>query len=135
MVGDAKRARTSARVSGMHDPTEGGILAGAYEMARGSGVGLDIYIQKVPVYEETGKLCELFEISPYSSIASGSLLIAVSKEESRSLERSFKNEEGPMPGLSLIGEFTRHGDNVYVVDRGERELITPTGKDEITRLL
>jgi hydrogenase maturation factor len=135
VIRDAKRARTSARVSGMHDPTEGGILAGAYEMARGSGVGLDIDLKKVPVYEETGKLCELFEISPYSSIASGSLLIAVSKEESGSLERSFKNEGGPMPGLSMIGEFTGQGENVYVVDRGKRELITPTGKDEITRLL
>lgn len=135
VVTDAKRARTSARVTGMHDPTEGGILTGAYEMARGSGVGLDMHIQKIPVYEETAKLCELFKISPYSSIASGSLLIAVSKEESRSLEGSFKNEQGPMPGLSLIGEFTRQGDNVYVVDRGKRELITPTGKDEITRLL
>ena len=61
VVRDAKRVRTSARVSDMHDPTEGGVLAGPYEMARGSGVGLDIHIQKVPVYEETGKLCELFK--------------------------------------------------------------------------
>ena len=135
VVGDAKRARKSARVSGMHDPTEGGVLTGAYEMARGSGVGLDIYIEKVPVYEETGKLCELFRISPYSSIASGSLLIAVSKEQSGSLERAFKPETGPVPGLSMIGEFTGRGDNVYMVERGVRKLITPTGKDELTKLL
>ena len=135
VVRDAKKARASARVSGMHDPTEGGILAGAYEMARGSDVGLDIDIQKVPVYEETGKLCEFFNISPYGSIASGSLLIAVPKEESRSLERSFKNGDGPVPGLSMIGEFTGQGENVYMIDRGKRELITPTGIDEITRLL
>jgi hydrogenase maturation factor len=135
VVSDANRARKSARVSGMHDPTEGGVLTGAYEMARGSEVGLDIYIEKVPVYEETAKLCELFKISPYSSIASGSLLISVSKEESGSLESAFNIEAGPVPRLSMIGEFKGRGEKVYVVERGNRKLITPNGKDELTKLL
>jgi hydrogenase maturation factor len=76
VVGDAYRARSITRVSGMHDPTEGGILAGAFEMARCSQKGLEIYLEKIPVYEETKKLCEHFHISPYGSIASGSLLIS-----------------------------------------------------------
>jgi hydrogenase expression/formation protein HypE len=135
VVGDAEIARKAAKVSGMHDPTEGGILTGAYEMARGSGVGLDLYIEKVPVYEETARLCELFSISPYGSIASGSLLIAVSKEEGGPLERAFNTGAGSVPRLSVIGEFTEEGGKVHVVEQGSRKLITPTGKDEITKLL
>jgi len=135
VVDDARTARNSAKVSGMHDPTEGGILAGAYEMARGSGIGLKIYIDRVPVYEETKKLCELFKISPFSSIASGSLLIAVPENESVLLEKSFIEKAGSIPYLSKIGEFTRRGDAVYALEQQKLREIHPTGKDEVTRLL
>ena len=44
VVSDAQKINCTVRVTGMHDPTEGGVLAGAYEMARASDRCLDIYI-------------------------------------------------------------------------------------------
>jgi hydrogenase expression/formation protein HypE len=131
VVRDAIRARTSARVSGMHDPTEGGVLSGAYEMARGSGVGLRLELGRVPVYEETSRLCAHFGISPLSSIASGSLLIAVPARERETLERAF----AAVSPLSLIGEFTGKGARVYAVRDGREEELKPSGIDDITKLL
>lgn len=135
VVRDAKRAQATARVTGMHDPTEGGILAGAYEMARASEIGLEIYMDRVPVYIETKKLCEYFSISPFSSTASGSLLISVSREESANLEGSFNMRMSGIPYLSKIGEFLKKGGDVYAVEQNKKRAIHPTGKDDITKIL
>ncbi len=131
VVRDATRARASARVSGMHDPTEGGILSGAYEMARGSGVGLRLELGRVPVYEETSRLCAHFGISPFSSIASGSLLIAAPASEREALESAFAANHP----LTLIGEFAGKGDRVYAVRNGREEELNPSGIDDVTKLL
>jgi hydrogenase maturation factor len=131
VVADAMRARASARVSGMHDPTEGGVLSGAYEMARGSGVGLRLELDRVPVYEETSRLCAHFGISPFSSIASGSLLIAVPEREREALEKAFAANSP----LRLIGVFTGKGGKMYAVRNGRADEMKPSGIDDITKLL
>jgi hydrogenase maturation factor len=135
VVSDARRIRRTARVTGMHDPTEGGILAGAYEMARASDRCLEIYIENIPVYEETRLICDHFHISPFNSIASGSLLISIPQEEKKGFERSFDMVKGGIPYLSLIGTFGARGDSVCVLKKGEKKRIHPTGKDEVTKLL
>jgi hydrogenase expression/formation protein HypE len=131
VVRDAMRARASARISGMHDPTEGGVLSGAYEMARGSDVGLRLQLDRVPVYEETSRLCAHFGISPYSSIASGSLLIAVPARERESLEKAFADNTP----LTPIGVFTGKGEKMRTVRGGREEESKPSGIDDITKLL
>jgi hydrogenase maturation factor len=131
VVRDAMKARASARITGMHDPTEGGVLSGAYEMARGSGVGLRLELGRVPVYEETSRLCGHFGISPYSSIASGSLLIAAPAREKAALEKAFASD----PPLSRIGEFTAKGEKTYAVRDGREEELKPSGIDDVTKLL
>lgn len=131
---DARLATGALRVAGMHDPTEGGVLAGAYEMARGSGIGLVIHLEKIPVYPETRMLCEHFKLSPYSSVASGSLLVAVRREEGGRIEQVFRDESCKGRALNLIGEFTSEGEPVYVVEEGKKREIHPTGRDEITKL-
>ncbi len=135
VVFDAQRVNRTIRVTGMHDPTEGGVLAGAYEMARASDRCLEIYIENIPVYEETRRICEYFHISPFSSIASGSLLISIPQAEKESFERSFEIVTGGIPYLSLIGMFGKRGESVYVIEKGKKRRIHPTGKDEVTKLL
>jgi len=134
VLNDARLATCSAKVTGMHDPTEGGVLAGAYEMAVGSGIGLDLYPEKIPVFEETKKLCDYFKLSPYSLIASGSLLIAVSQNEGGKIESAFDAFYRKKGSLSLIGEFIGMGEQVYLVEDGQKTRIHPTGRDEITKI-
>jgi hydrogenase expression/formation protein HypE len=135
VIDDARRARKAAPVTGMHDPTEGGLLTGAFEMARGAGVGLEIFLEKIPVYYETKKLCDHYGLSPYRSIASGSLLISVTKENGVKLEHAFGNGKRGVPSLSLIGEFTGRGQAVYTVENGKKREICPAGTDELTKII
>lgn len=58
----------------MHDPTEGGVLAGLYELSAASGVTLEIDRSAVPVREETARLCEAMGVDPLRIFGSGALL-------------------------------------------------------------
>jgi len=61
----------------MHDPTEGGLLAGAVEMATASGVRIDVERDAVPVRKETAALCSAMDVDPLRIFGSGALLAAV----------------------------------------------------------
>ena len=72
---DARIALDAGRVSAMHDPTEGGIVAALWELAEASRKTLRIDADKIPVPPLARRVCTAFGIDPLSSIASGSLLI------------------------------------------------------------
>lgn len=77
----AARAGTGPHgVTAMHDATEGGILGGLAEMAAACGQGIVVDASKVPVAEETRRICELFELDPLVIAGEGALLIAVRPE-------------------------------------------------------
>jgi hydrogenase expression/formation protein HypE len=134
VVKDAIRARRAVQVTGMHDPTEGGVISGAYEMARASGKGLEISLERIPVYSETADLCDYFHLSPYHLIASGALLISVPREEAQRLERAFDGQSGTIPSISCIGEFLGRGERFWIVENGKRKAAAPTGIDDVTKL-
>jgi len=69
------------RATAMHDPTEGGVLAGAIEMAVGSGVSLTLRREEIPVREAVAAVCETAEIDPLGTLGSGALLAAVPEGE------------------------------------------------------
>ena len=125
-INDAKHA---PRITGMHDPTEGGVLMGACEMAAAAGTGLAIDTTKVPVFEETRLLCDHFNLSPFGLIASGALLVAVKPADRERLESLFDKK-----GISPIGEFLAKGEGTYLKDRGHKTPLQPSARDEITRL-
>ena len=74
VVEDARIA-VSVGVTAMHDVTEGGIFGALWEVAEGSGCGLEINLLDIPVRQETVEVCEEFGINPYELISSGSMLI------------------------------------------------------------
>jgi hydrogenase expression/formation protein HypE len=76
VVRDAQIATSAGRVHAMHDPTEGGLSTGLWEMAEAAGVGMAIERESIPVLPETVTLCEHFDLDVLGVIASGSLLIA-----------------------------------------------------------
>jgi hydrogenase maturation factor len=81
VVRAAQVAHATAHVHAMHDPTEGGLATGLWEIAQAAGVGLEIEEQAVPFYPETRLFCDLYGLNPWGVIASGSLLIAVGSED------------------------------------------------------
>ena len=66
--------RPSHGVHSLHDPTEGGITAGVWEVAEASGTGATVQAAAVTVLPETRAVCDALELDPYGLLASGALL-------------------------------------------------------------
>ena len=75
VVEPALRATILGAVA-MHDPTEGGLSAGLYEMAEAAGVGLVVTADAVLWYEPGRILADALGIDPWGLLASGALLAA-----------------------------------------------------------
>lgn len=82
----------SAGVTAMHDATEGGIVAGLLEVAEASRLGGTVFLEDVPVSEETGQLCKFFHIDPMVSLGEGSLLIACRPNRTETILRSLRSK-------------------------------------------
>ena len=60
----------------LHDPTEGGLSAGLYEMAEAAGLELQIEHDAVLWFEPGTALCATLGADPWGALASGALLAA-----------------------------------------------------------
>jgi hydrogenase maturation factor len=80
VVPEAHVAMETGLVHAMHDPTEGGVATGLHELAVASNVGLEVDLERIPIFDETRRLCQVFDLEPLGVIASGALLIAVDRE-------------------------------------------------------
>jgi len=115
----------------MHDPTEGGIIGAAWEMAEAAGCGLRLVAADIPVRPATQAICAALGADPLRLIASGALLIAC--------------PDGPrmVTGLlaagipaTVIGQLTAaERGRVLVVGAGRGEAIGDLPRDELYRLL
>ena len=76
---DARVAVAASPVHAMHDPTEGGLATGLWELARAARVGLRLDRDAMPVLAECRALCEALGIDPLGLIASGALLLTCPK--------------------------------------------------------
>jgi hydrogenase maturation factor len=119
---------TRVSASAMHDPTEGGVLTGLWEMAVASDRRFVVDTHAIPVLPETRHLCELTGLDPLRSIGSGSLLITITRSKANDLLNRFHRA-----GVAA----TRIG----VVAPGRPGLFDPGGRripvsatDEIARL-
>ena len=70
----------SGGVTAMHDVTEGGLATALDELSIAGGYRIRIDMDKVPVFQQTKKICRLLNIDPLGLIGSGSLLICCAKE-------------------------------------------------------
>ena len=77
VVRDAAVATAAGEVHAMHDPTEGGLATGLWELAAAAGVGLEVDEEAIPIFPETQALCAQLGLDPLGLIASGALLLAV----------------------------------------------------------
>ena len=121
VVREALIARDFA--TSMHDPTEGGVFTGLYEVAKASDRGILVYKDKIHVYPETEKLCKDYNLSPYSIFASGALIVTIPREGTAELIRRYNSEwikaieigeiRDKEKGLKIIDTEGRESDLVY----------------------
>jgi hydrogenase expression/formation protein HypE len=79
---DAEIVRQVGRPHAMHDPTEGGLATGLWELAYASGKGIVVELERVHVFSETHAFCQALGLDPLGLIASGALLVAATPDES-----------------------------------------------------
>jgi hydrogenase maturation factor len=64
----------------LHDPTEGGLATGLWELAEASGCGAVVDEASVLVLDETRAVCDALTLDYWGLLASGSLLAAIAPE-------------------------------------------------------
>jgi len=132
VVKEALLASKKGKVHLMHDPTEGGLKTGLWEMAYASGVGMKIERKKIPILTETEAVCELYGLDSLGLLASGALLLVVDRENVRELCQIYEKEE---IACSVIGEVVSREKGVKIVE-GEKELsLNQSNQDELNKVL
>jgi hydrogenase maturation factor len=129
---DAMLALRYGEIHAMHDPTEGGLASGLYELAKAGGVGLRIWRDKVPLLEETRRFSEILGFDPFALIASGALLVVASAESAPSLLRAYLRHGVT---AAIIGEVRDAAEGIQVVEKDRSCPLRVPVRDEIARLL
>ncbi len=131
VVRAAQLAAASAAVHAMHDPTEGGLATGIWEMARASGVGMTVDFDSAPVPPESQALCAAYGLDPLGVIASGALLVALPPAETGKLLGACLAAGIP---AQVIGQATIPGGPLHARRGGQSVSYPQFAVDEIARI-
>ncbi|MBC8552033.1 MAG: hydrogenase expression/formation protein [Candidatus Brocadiales bacterium] len=132
VVKEAHIANQAADIRAMHDPTEGGLATGLFELTRVSNTGVIIYEEKIRYLEETRILCSEYKLDPLGVIASGALLIVVDPDDREAvLSKLVQNEIES----SVIGKLTEKEEGLKIVADGEERELPFFEVDEIARVI
>jgi hydrogenase expression/formation protein HypE len=128
---EAMLASGSFDLHAMHDPTEGGLAMGLYELAEAAGVGLLVEEERILVLPECRRLCAEFGLDPLGTIASGALLITLPSEQAEELKATLSSED---IRATLIGR-VRPAEEGVKLQRGESTTDFPRfARDELAKL-
>ncbi|HMK22790.1 MAG TPA: AIR synthase family protein [Terriglobales bacterium] len=119
-------------VHAMHDPTEGGLATGLFELVAPAGLGLRVVRQSIPVFPETASICDALGLDPLKLIASGALLIAVTPANVDAVLTALKGSGIP---AAVIGEVCPASEGTMIVTQGRSEPLAPAERDEIAKAL
>jgi hydrogenase expression/formation protein HypE len=100
IVRDAQIVQQAGRPHAMHDPTEGGLATGLWELALASGKGLVVDLARVRLFPETQAFCQALDLDPLGLLASGALLVTASR---RASARMVQHLEAAGISASVIG--------------------------------
>lgn len=127
-VVDAALLAADVGATALHDPTEGGLSAGLYELAEASGVQIQLDEQSVLWFEPGVEVCRALGANPWGALASGALLASIPEDRAREAHGRFESQGIPLKaiGRAVSGRGVVHSDGSRV----------PTfARDEIARVL
>ncbi|MEM1550825.1 MAG: AIR synthase family protein [Candidatus Bathyarchaeia archaeon] len=112
----------------MHDPTEGGILGGIAEIAYSSKKTIELWVERVPIADETKIVAKALGIDVLRLISSGALIASIPPEKVDEAIRTLNSLNIEASVIGRVKEYTGHlievikgssiiyVDEVYVVD-------------------
>jgi hydrogenase expression/formation protein HypE len=118
-------------VHAMHDPTEGGVLNGLWEMAEASRLGVEVWADRIPVARETSKICSTLRLDPLKLMSSGCLLAAVAPRSVGLIVKVLRSR-GVM--VSEVGRVRPRDKGRFVLKDGKRVDLVAVPQDELYRL-
>jgi hydrogenase expression/formation protein HypE len=129
VVKDSQIAMSTGGVDAMHDPTEGGIVNGVWELAEASKCGCIIEESRVPLAVETDLICHYLKIDPLKVMSSGALLMAVRPNRVNTILSNFGKAGIRATAIGKIVS-SRKG-RVIVKKSGKIERLKPPRRDHL----
>jgi hydrogenase maturation factor len=131
VVRDAEIAVKNGIIHSMHDPTEGGLATGLYEVARASDKGIIIELDSVPVMSYCKIISEHYGLDPLGLIASGALLITLGSDDTENVLSALRSE-----GIAAVkvGEVLPKSEGMLLRQGKEIKDLPRFERDEITKL-
>ncbi len=131
IVPAARIAAGAGQVRAMHDPTEGGIASGLWELARAGGRGLRVWSERIPILPETDAVCRALGLDPLRLIASGALLIAADRASAAAIARALAAAGIP---AAEVAEVRPADEGIQIEGAGRWAPLEPAARDEIARV-
>ena len=131
IITEARIAAESNATSAMHDVTEGGLATAVEELGIAGGHRIKINMDTIPVFSQTGKICQLLDIDPLGLIGSGSLLVCCREAACDNLMAAIAKAG---IDVTCIGEVLQPGCGI-TAEKDRQPIPWPQFEtDEITRL-
>lgn len=127
VVEPALRA-TALGAHALHDPTEGGLSAGLYEMAEAAGLALQLDEDAVLWYEPGTVLCAAVNADPWGALASGALLAAFPAERAEAARQALIKD-------GFAASVIAHAEPGSGVRFKDGSALTQFDRDEVLRIL
>jgi hydrogenase expression/formation protein HypE len=132
IVPEARLATRFAGVRALHDVTEGGLATALRELAVACHHGITVHRERIPVFLETARVCELLGVDPLGLIASGSLLICSRPSEAAAVATVLHDA---FIEAVEIGEVGEPGGGVTALESGRPAPWPEFAVDEAARVL
>lgn len=131
VVRDADIITSMEAVHALHDPTEGGVATGIFEMATASHLGVEVHHDRIPITEATRQVCGFYHVDPLGTFASGSLLIAASPSNSQQVMERLAAAGIP---ATRIGVLAPPEQGMKLIKDGKRLPLPVYYQDELSKI-
>ena len=119
-------------VTAMHDPTEGGVSMGAWELAEASGHSVELWADQIKIARETEMLCAKYELDPLGLLGSGSLLATFSPKNAA---RYVAHLEMKDMDVAVVGKIMSGRGRSRLVSKGVSTELSSSERDEVLKVL
>ncbi|TMI40114.1 AIR synthase, partial [Candidatus Bathyarchaeota archaeon] len=115
----------------LHDPTEGGVVNGLWELAEASGLGIEVWADRIPVATETLEICSELHLDPLKLMSSGCLLATVAPNSIGSVMKALRNRG---VRVSEVGRVKSRAKGRFLLKEAKKLDLVAVPQDELYRL-